>query len=174
MFSCLKELYLLSLSTLQVNLDRQARKLDELKAQPHAPGPQGKAAKQKKVEKLERSIKIMLTKELGPMKFKQSILVRCSRSCPICPIAATGMHGNSQWCTRSRNFLTLSTSTGCDNICCLLYGNIAHDWVSDTIFCLCADGCDPAAALQICLRLVSGCYFSFIMSALSSCIQVAL
>ncbi len=61
---------------LQVNLDRQARKLDEIKAQPHAPGPQGKAAKQKKVEKLDRSIKMMLTKELGPMKFKQSLLVR--------------------------------------------------------------------------------------------------
>lgn len=61
---------------LQVSLDKQARKLDELKAQPHAPGPQGKAAKQKKVEKLERSIKMMLTKELGPQKFKQSLLVR--------------------------------------------------------------------------------------------------
>ncbi|EIE26956.1 hypothetical protein COCSUDRAFT_59450 [Coccomyxa subellipsoidea C-169] len=59
----------------QVNLDRQARKLDEIKAQPHAPGPQGKAAKQKKVEKLDRSIKMMLTKELGPMKFKQSLLM---------------------------------------------------------------------------------------------------
>ncbi len=63
----------------QVNLDKQARKLDDLKAQPHAPGPQGKAAKQKKVEKLDRSIKMMLTKELGPMKFKQSLLV-CSTS----------------------------------------------------------------------------------------------
>ncbi len=70
----------------QVNLDKQARKLDDLKAQPHAPGPQGKAAKQKKVEKLDRSIKMMLTKELGPMKFKQSLLVSslgCASDCSM-------------------------------------------------------------------------------------------
>lgn len=64
-----------SFRTLRVNLDKQARKLDDLRSQPHAPGWQGKAAKQKKVEKLDRSIKMMLTKELGPMKFKQSLLM---------------------------------------------------------------------------------------------------
>lgn len=61
----------------QVNLDRQARKLDEIKAQPHAPGPQGKAAKAKKIEKLERSIKMSMMKELNSVKLKQAFVVSC-------------------------------------------------------------------------------------------------
>jgi hypothetical protein len=61
----------------QVNVDKQARKLEEVKAQPHAPGPQGKAAKAKKVEKLERSIKMQMAKELNSVKLKQALVV-CS------------------------------------------------------------------------------------------------
>ena len=60
---------------MQANIDRQARKLEEVKAQPHAPGPQGKAAKQKKVDKLEKSIKAQMAKELGGVRMKQTFLV---------------------------------------------------------------------------------------------------
>lgn len=64
---------------MQANIDRQARKLEEIKLQPHAPGPQGKAAKQKKIEKLDRAIKSQMAKELGGVRMKQTFLV--SRIC---------------------------------------------------------------------------------------------
>ena len=59
----------------QANIDRQARKLDELKAAPHAPGPQGKLAKQKKVDKLDKAIRGQMAKELGGVKLKQALVV---------------------------------------------------------------------------------------------------
>ena len=60
---------------LQANIDRQARKLEEVRAQPHAPGPQGKAAKQKKIDKLDKAIKQQMAKELGGVRMKQTFLV---------------------------------------------------------------------------------------------------
>ncbi len=66
---------------MQVSIDRQARKLDELKAAPHAPGPSGKAAKQKKVDKLDKAIKAQMAKELGTVKFKQALVVGDFVSC---------------------------------------------------------------------------------------------
>ena len=52
-------------ASLQANIDKQARKLEEIRAQPHAPGPQGKAAKQKKIEKLDKTVKMQMAKESG-------------------------------------------------------------------------------------------------------------
>ena len=52
--------------------------LEEVKAQPHAPGPQGKAAKQKKIDKLDKAIKTQLAKELGGVRMKQTFLVSCT------------------------------------------------------------------------------------------------
>ena len=66
---------------LQANIDRQARKLEEVRAQPHAPGPQGKAAKQKKIDKLDKAIKSQMAKELGGVRMKQTFLVSCHPSC---------------------------------------------------------------------------------------------
>lgn len=59
----------------QASIDKQARKLDDLKAAPHAPGAAGKAAKQKKVDKLDRAIKTQMAKELGSVKMKQALVV---------------------------------------------------------------------------------------------------
>ncbi len=66
---------------LQTNIDRQARKLEEVRAQPHAPGPQGKAAKQKKIDKLDKAIKQQMAKELGGVRMKQTFLVSHLRRC---------------------------------------------------------------------------------------------
>ena len=63
---------------LQANIDRQTRKLEEVRAQPHAPGPQGKAAKQKKIDKLDKAIKQQMAKELGGVRMKQTFLVSCT------------------------------------------------------------------------------------------------
>lgn len=63
-----------SFRSLRANIDRQTRKLEEVRAQPHAPGPQGKAAKQKKIDKLDKAIKQQMAKELGGVRMKQTFL----------------------------------------------------------------------------------------------------
>ena len=65
---------------LQANIDKQARKLEEIRAQPHAPGPQGKAAKQKKIDKLDKTIKMQMAKDLGGVRMKQTFLVGCAQA----------------------------------------------------------------------------------------------
>ncbi len=65
---------------LQANIDKQARKLEEIRAQPHAPGPQGKAAKQKKIDKLDKTIKMQMAKDLGGVRMKQTFLVGCAHA----------------------------------------------------------------------------------------------
>ena len=62
-------------ASMQANVDKQARKLEEIRAQPHAPGPQGKAAKQKKIDKLDKTIKMQMAKDLGGVRMKQTFLV---------------------------------------------------------------------------------------------------
>ncbi|CAK0748240.1 hypothetical protein CVIRNUC_001824 [Coccomyxa viridis] len=63
-----------SFRSLRANIDKQARKLEEIRAQPHAPGPQGKAAKQKKIDKLDKTIKMQMAKDLGGVRMKQTFL----------------------------------------------------------------------------------------------------
>lgn len=93
-------------TSLQANIDKQARKLEEIRAQPHAPGPQGKAAKQKKIDKLDKTIKMQMAKDLGGVRMKQTFLVRTVILTQSAPAWCTYCHdpckvsgqGSTPWC----------------------------------------------------------------------------
>lgn len=73
----------------QVTLEKQARQLDVMKAGVPAAGPGAAKGKGRKAERLEKSMKLGVFRELTAIRWKQALVVRflgrVQGACPVCP-----------------------------------------------------------------------------------------